>query len=83
MLSPAAQITPENAGQVALINQWNSPGIDELAYSPAGRYLAMAMATGVSLRDAVTLEEVRFLETLIWSHGVAFSPDGALGCVDI
>lgn len=69
-------ITPDNAGQVVLLGEWQSPGVDELEYSPDGRYLAFAMSTGVSLRDTITLEEARFFETSMWSHSIAFSPDG-------
>ena len=59
----------------------------QIAYSPAGEYLALATSLAVELRDADTLELIRFF------HGhtapvrsVAFSPDGKLlvsaGCAD-
>lgn len=77
-VSPTTGINPDTAGRVVLLNEWQSPGVEELDHSPDGRYLALAMSTGVSLRDAVTLEEKRFFETLIWSYSVAFSPDGKI-----
>ena len=56
---------------------WIGVGDRAVAFSPDGRYLAVATSLGVELRDAKTLRLVRFLQGHIepvWC--VAFSPDG-------
>ncbi|MGC8947394.1 MAG: WD40 repeat domain-containing protein, partial [Anaerolineae bacterium] len=75
---PAAALSPENAGQVAQLARWGKGTVNQVAFSPDGRLLAVASSLGVYLYDAETLEEIRFLESPAWVTSVAFSPDGRL-----
>ena len=70
-------ISPENASRVTQLARWGKGTVNEVAYSPDGRLLAVASSLGVYLYDAETLEEVRFIECDAWVASVAFSPDGA------
>ncbi|MGC8958296.1 MAG: WD40 repeat domain-containing protein [Chloroflexia bacterium] len=73
---PAAALSPENADRVRELARWGKGMVHEIAYSPDGRFLAVASSIGVYLYDAQTLEEVRFIETGAPMESVAFSPDG-------
>lgn len=49
----------------------------DIAFSPDGRYLAIGTSLGIELRDAVSLELVRFFHGHTGSvYSVAFSPAG-------
>ncbi len=73
---PVAAISPENADRVVQLARWGKGTVNEVAYSPDGRLLAVASSLGIYLYDAETLEEVRFIQTGVWMWSVAFSPDG-------
>ncbi|MGQ9601053.1 MAG: WD40 repeat domain-containing protein [Anaerolineae bacterium] len=74
---PRAAISPDNAAQVVQLARWGKGTVNEVAYSPDGRLLAVASSVGIYLYEAGTLAEVRFIETDAWVTSVAFSPDGA------
>ncbi len=73
-----AVISPENAGRVIQLARWGKGRVNEVAYSPDGRLLAVASSLGIYLYDAEGLEEVRFIETAAWVNSIAFSPDGEM-----
>jgi len=52
--------------------------VDEVAFSPDNKYLAVGGSVGVWLYDAVTFAEVGFFETGSWVWSVAFSPDSKI-----
>jgi WD40 repeat protein len=61
------------AGQLAYIGTGVINAID---WSPDGRLLALATSRGIQLLDAVTFDEVRFIDVNAWINEVVFSPDG-------
>jgi len=66
-------LLPEGA-IARLVEGW----INDVAFSPDGQYLALGTGSGVELRDAVSLELVRFFhDHTIRVISVAFSPDGS------
>ncbi len=69
-------ISPENASRVTQLARWGKGTVNQVAYSPDGRLLAVASSLGAYLYDAETLEEVRFIESDAGVLSVAFSPDG-------
>lgn len=78
MPQPAAVIAPENIETLALLGRWGKGPLRQVVYSPDGRLLAILSASGVSLYDTDTLEELHSLappdDSGLWS--VSFSPDG-------
>lgn len=73
---PAELISPANADRIVQLARWGKRTVNQAAYSPDGRLLAVASSIGVYLYNAETLEEVRFIEADAWVSSVAFSPDG-------
>lgn len=52
--------------------------INEVAFSPDGKYLAVASSIGVWLYDAKTYQEVSYLESDGSLKSISFSPDSSL-----
>ena len=52
--------------------------VNEVAFSPDGRYLAVASSSVVYLYDPHTLQEAYLFEKGAWTYPVSFSPDGRL-----
>lgn len=73
-------ITPQNASRLTELVRWGNGKATDAAYSPDGRWLAVAGSLGVWLFDAEHLErEPRYLEGhTSWTMDVAWSPNGAL-----
>jgi WD40 repeat protein len=69
-------ISPKNAGEVVELARLEKDNISHIAYSPNGKLLAVATSNGTYLYDAVTSEEVHFIETGYRDSSLAFSPDG-------
>jgi WD40 repeat protein len=51
--------------------------VNEIAFSPDGKILAIASSIGVWLYDVKTFVEIGLLETEEFVRSVAFSPDGS------
>ena len=75
---PREPLGPENAARVAQLARFGKGWVNEVAFSPNGRLLAVASSIGVYLYAAADLREVRFLPTDSPVRSVAFSPDGQL-----
>jgi len=84
-LAPLPAITPPRvetitaavAGRLKLLWRRGIGAINEVAWSPDGRLLALRAAEGhVGLFDSQTLLPVRFLRHGSAVYGLAFSPDG-------
>ena len=73
---PREPLNPENAARVAQLARFGKGWVDEVAFSPDGRLLAVASSIGVYLYAADDLSEVRFLPTDAPVRSVAFSPNG-------
>ncbi len=73
--SSSEAISAENIGQVKVVNRLYKVTVNGIAFSPDGKWLAVASRKGVYLYDAETLEQVRYLETRGWIASMALSPD--------
>jgi WD40 repeat protein len=72
-------ISPANAVQLTQLARWGRGVIHDVAYSPNGRWLAAASATGIYLHNGADLNETsRWIQTNVPVDKVAFSPDGTL-----
>jgi WD40 repeat protein len=76
--APDVVLSAENADQVVQLISWEKGAVEQVAYSPDGRLLAIAVPSGIYLHDMRTLAEMRFFKTDAELTGVAFSPDGTL-----
>jgi WD40 repeat protein len=52
--------------------------VKAVAFSPDGKYLAVAGSIGIWLYDAKTYQEVKYLESYSPLTSVSFSPDGSM-----
>lgn len=75
LMASTAQSPAAGATQLA---RWGKGITFKVAYSPDGRFLAVASSIGVFLHDTQTLAETRFIETNKWVESVAFSLDGQI-----
>ena len=72
-------IDPENAGSIARLQRLGRGRASRLAYSPDGRYLAVATSIGLELWESDTWRMKYFMrDSNHQIEGVAFSPDGRL-----
>lgn len=76
--APSAALSPDNADQIVELGRWGRGVIEEVAYSPDGKAIALASASGITLIAAGTLDEVGSLESESPAYAVAFSTDGSL-----
>jgi serine/threonine protein kinase len=73
---PTAAILPENADRVVQLARWGKGTINQVAWSPDSKQLAIASSLGIYFYDAQTGQEIRLIETNSWVRSVAFAPDG-------
>jgi WD40 repeat protein len=77
--TPRASATSGDAGPTVQAPPW--PGefdwLRPLAFSPDGRWLAVAGSSGVTFYEAHTLQQARVLATSARVTSLAFAPDGA------
>jgi WD40 repeat protein/serine/threonine protein kinase len=71
-------ISSERAAGVDLITRLGDGILVQAAWSPDGSTLAVASSTGIYLYDAITKEEIQFIESSEGVKFLAFSPDGTL-----
>lgn len=70
-------LTARNVVQMQRLYRWGNGEATAVAFSPDGRYLAVASNVGVFLYDAQTFEAVRLIEAEYAARHLAFGPDGA------
>ena len=75
---PVQSISVENAARVVQLARLGRRKVDNPAFSPDGRLLAVATGIGLYLYDIPALSEVRFIATDVAAIDIAFSPDGWL-----
>ena len=73
-----APISIANAPQVVQVARWGNGIVSRVAWSPAGRQLAVASSLGFTFYQGEDLTETRYVETGVWITDVAFSPDGKM-----
>ena len=72
-------INPENTNQLTQLARWGRGVIHDVAYSPNGRWLAVASSTGIYVHDGADFNETnRWIQTNVPVDKIAFSPDGTL-----
>jgi WD40 repeat protein len=74
-------IVPENVERMGQLARLGRGTVQGAAYSPDGRFLAVASSLGVYLHSAETLEELHFFDLEQGVEGVTFSPDGEIMAV--
>lgn len=79
---PQEPITPDNVDRIQQLAIWGKGRIEQLAYSPNGKILAVGTTAGVWLYDAETLAELRFINTGNFVGSLAFTEDGTKLVVD-
>lgn len=80
---PQEPITPDNVDQIRELAIWGKGRIEQLAYSPDGKTLAVGTTAGVWLYDAETLAELRFINTGNFVGSLAFTSDSLKLVTDI
>lgn len=79
--TPAAQselvISPDNVEQVKQLAIWNEYTVNQVAWSPDGKLLAVA-SYNLYILDAQTLQQVAVIDAGGWIESVVFSPDGTM-----
>jgi WD40 repeat protein len=73
---PTAAIFPQNAVDIEQLAQWGKGTINGVSWSPDGSLLALATSHGIRLLDALTLQEVLFIETTSAVSNLVFNPNG-------
>jgi WD40 repeat protein len=79
---PQEPITLDNVNQIRELAIWGKGRIEQLAYSPDGKILAVGTTAGVWLYDSETLAELRFINTGNFVGSLAFTEDGTKLVVD-
>jgi WD40 repeat protein/tRNA A-37 threonylcarbamoyl transferase component Bud32 len=72
---PIETITAENVGHVEELARWGKGEVNNFAYSPDGKLLAIASSIGIYIYDANSLEETLFIETPNSVSQVVFTGD--------
>jgi WD40 repeat protein len=80
---PQEPITPDNVDQIRELAIWGKGRIEQLAYSPNGKILAVGTTAGVWLYDAETLDELQFINTGNFVGSLAFTDDSQRLVIDI
>lgn len=70
-------LTPANAAQVKQIGQLVSDWVHQIAWSPDGKFFAVA-TVHIDIYDAQTTNKVYTIDTVVWPNSLAFSPDSHL-----
>ncbi len=76
--APSVRLSLDNVNQIAELGRWGRGVIQDIAYSPDGKAIALASASGIVSVATATLEQVNSIESESPVHSVAFSSDGAL-----
>ncbi len=73
-----AGLSPDNADQIIELARWGRGIIEDIAYSPDGKAIALASASGIVLIGSDSLKELSSIESESPATSLAFSADGAL-----
>ena len=76
-------ISPENANQVVLIRNIGNGQINDLDYSPDGKQITIASASGVAILDSNTLEMVNNINTGVWVESIENAPNGEILAISL
>lgn len=71
-------LTTENLDQIVELKHFGNGQANHIAWSPNGKWLALAGQLGLVILDAQTLEDVRTVETEGTVTSIVFSPDSSL-----
>lgn len=74
--STAFQLSPDGGSRVITLSSAGRDIANSVAYSPDGKWLAVARSAGVSIFDTQQFSQAHFFSTAVWARSVAFSPDG-------
>lgn len=80
---PQEPITPDNVDQIQQLAMWGKGRIEQLAYSPDGKILAVGTTAGVWLYNAETLVQLRFINTGNFVGSLAFTSDNQKLVTDV
>jgi WD40 repeat protein len=80
---PVEAITAENAYKVTQLGFWGEGRINDVAWSPDGKTIAVASSTGVFLYSSATYNEINSIAVGSDVYRIAFSPDGAMLALDL
>ncbi len=77
---PASSValSPQNVDQVVELARWGKGVNGDLAYSPDGKAIALASASGLEIVTPDTLDELASWESDSPALKVAYSPDGTV-----
>lgn len=73
---PGDEITIQNTDQIVQLARWGKGYVNQTVYSPDGKNIALGTSIGIYLLDAATLDQIRFIDTNHYIHGLTFTPDG-------
>ena len=73
-----AIIVPQNADQLEPLASWGLDAISDIAFSPDGRFLAVAAGNGIYLHDTRSRGAIDHFETDNPPEAIAFAPDSKL-----
>jgi WD40 repeat protein len=76
-MSSSETITLANVAQVKQIGQLDSGWVHQIAWSPDGKFFAVA-AVHIDIYNAQTKQKIYTIEKVVWPNSIAFSPDSHL-----
>ncbi len=78
LIAPRDSISLDNVDQLDELAQWGKGSIQQVAWSPDGKNLAMASSIGLYIYDAKTMNQMQFLPMGAGVLSVTYSPKGDL-----
>ena len=75
---PRALNEENTAAHIQMLNRMGTGTVYDVAWSPDGKFLAVATGIGVYLYDAISIKQIRFFNLDKIVSAMAFSPDGSV-----